>query len=297
MDGGSVTLAAGVATALASALGTNLAFLFKHRGAVAAPDVDMHHPLRSTIDLFRSRWFAIGWLLAVVAFLCHVAALALLPLSIAQAILSGGFVLLAVLAERYFGFSLGRRQWTGVVLVATALALLGITGNSSGGDHADFSVGALILFEAAAVGLGLLLILSHRLNRVRMQHGVMLGAAAGLGFGVSDVAIKAVSGDVMGGLPWIGLAVVAAIASFFASARSLQIGEGVAVIAVTSVAANMSAILAGVVVFGDPMGNDALEVIARGLAFAMVLGGAALMPAPMRAADAVNRREPALSAT
>ena len=164
MDGGSVTLAAGVATALASALGTNLAFLFKHRGAVAAPDVDMHHPLRSTIDLFRSRWFAIGWLLAVVAFLCHVAALALLPLSIAQAILSGGFVLLAVLAERYFGFSLGRRQWTGVVLVATALALLGITGNSSGGDHADFSVGALILFEAAAVGLGLLLILSHRLN-------------------------------------------------------------------------------------------------------------------------------------
>ena len=68
-------------------------------------------------------------------------------------------------------------------------------------------------------------------------------------------------------------------------------------IAVTSVAANMSAILAGVVVFGDPMGNDALEVIARGVAFAMVLGGAALMPAPMRAADAVGRREPAMSAT
>ena len=132
MDGESITLAAGVATALASALGTNLAFLLKHRGAVAAPDVDMHHPLRSTIDLFRSRWFAIGWMLAVVAFLCHVAALALLPLSVAQAILSGGFVLLAVLAERFFGFSLGRRQWAGVILVATALALLGITGQSSG---------------------------------------------------------------------------------------------------------------------------------------------------------------------
>jgi len=296
VDGESITLAAGVATALASALGTNLAFLLKHRGAVAAPDVDMHHPLRSTIDLFRSRWFAIGWMLAVVAFLCHVAALALLPLSVAQAILSGGFVLLAVLAERFFGFSLGRRQWAGVILVATALALLGITGQSSG-DHADFSVGALILFEAAAVCLGLLLILSHRIARMRMQPGVMLGAAAGLGFGISDVAIKAVSGDVMAGLPWIGVAVAAAIASFFASARSLQLGEGVAVIAVTSVAANMSAILAGVVVFGDPMGNDALEVITRGVAFAMVLGGAALMPAPMRAADAVGRREPAMSAT
>src|SRR5215216_2629614 len=168
---------------------------------------------------------------------------------------------------------------------------------ASGDDHADFSVGALILFEAAAVGLGLLLILSHRINRIRVQQGVLLGAAAGLGFGISDVAIKAISGDVLGGVPWIALALVAALASFFASARSLQIGEGVAVIAVTSVAANMSAILAGVVVFGDPMGSDALEVIARAAAFVMVLGGAALMPAPVRAADAVSRQEPAIPAT
>ena len=68
-------------------------------------------------------------------------------------------------------------------------------------------------------------------------------------------------------------------------------------IAVTSVAANMSAILAGVVVFGDPMGSDALEVIARAAAFVMVLGGAALMPAPVRAADAVSRQERAIPAT
>ena len=142
-----------------------------------------------------------------------------------------------------------------------------------------------------------MLILAHRINRIRMQQGVLLGAAAGLGFGISDVAIEAISGDVLGGLPWIALALAAAIGSFFASARSLQIGDGVAVIAVTSVAANMSAILAGVVVFGDPMGNDALEVIARAAAFVMVLGGAALMPAPVRAADAVSRQEPAISAT
>ena len=45
--------------------------------------------------------------------------------------------------------------------------------------------------------------------------------------------------------------VTAAVFSFFASARSLQIGDGVAVIAVTSVAANLSTILAGLAVFGD----------------------------------------------
>ena len=59
-------------------------------------------------------------------------------------------------------------------------------------------------------------------------------------------------------------------------------------IAVTSVAANMSSILAGVLVFGDPMGRDALEFVARTAGFGLVLAGAALMPAPVRAADAVT---------
>jgi multidrug transporter EmrE-like cation transporter len=286
VEGLSLSAVAGLVCAVLSAAGTNLAFLFKHRGAVAAPDVDMRHPLRSAIDLFRSKWWTIGWLVALAAFVAHVAALALLPLSLAQAVLAGGFVLLAVLAERYFGFDLGRRQWLGVILVAVALALLGVTGDAAH-EHSEYSVSALVLFESAAILCGLLLIFSHRIERMRAQHGVLLGAAAGLGFGVSDVAIKALSGGVMSNLPWLLVAAVAAVASFYASARSLQVGEGVSVIAVTSVAANMSAILAGVVVFGDPMGGDALEVLVRTAAFAMVLAGAALMPAPVRAADAV----------
>jgi drug/metabolite transporter (DMT)-like permease len=254
---------------------------------VAAPDVDIRQPLRSIADLFRSKWWTIGWLVSVVAFLLHVGALALLPLSLAQAVISGGFVLLAVLAERYFGFSLGRRQWIGVTLVAVALTLLGVTARSDSGSHADYSVAAMLIFEGAAILLGLGLIFSHRFRRARAQRGVLLGAAAGLSFGVSDIAIKAISGDVGGGLHWIALALCAGVVGFFASARSLQVGEGVAVIAVTSVAANMSAILAGVVVFGDPMGRDALEVAARTAGFVLVLTGAVLMPAPARAADAI----------
>jgi hypothetical protein len=205
-------------------------------------------------------------------------------------VLAGGFVLLAVLAERYFGFSLGRRQWAGVTLVAVALAVLGVTSHHHGGS-AGYSLLALILFESAAVSLGLVLILSHGADRVRGHPGVLLGAAAGLGFGISDVAIKAVTGDVVAGVPWVAVALGAAVASFFASARSLQIGDGVAVIAVTSVAANMSSILAGVLVFGDPLGSDALEVSARTVSFAMVLTGAALIPAPVRAARAVTPAE------
>ena len=126
------------------------------------------------------------------------------------------------------------------------------------------------------------------------QRGVLLGAAAGLGFGISDVAIKALSGDLDGGLPglvsaWSVLIVLAGIGAFFASARGLQLGEGVAVIAVTSVAANLSTILAGVLVFGDPLGKDALVVVGRVTAFVLVLVAAGLMPAPVRAGEALRR--------
>jgi hypothetical protein len=107
------------------------------------------------------------------------------------------------------------------------------------------------------------------------------------------VAIKALSGDLDRGLvgllsPWSVLIVTAAIFSFFASARSLQIGDGVAVIAVTSVAANLSTIVAGLTVFGDELGDDAREVGVRVAAFALILLGAALIPAPVRAGEAIE---------
>ena len=45
-------------------------------------------------------------------------------------------------------------------------------------------------------------------------------------------------------------------------------------IALTSVAANVSAILGGILVFGDPIGGDAFEIVARGCAFALVIAAA-----------------------
>jgi drug/metabolite transporter (DMT)-like permease len=289
----SLSVGVGLICALLSALGTNLAFLFKYKGAVAAPDVEMRHPLRSAADLFRSKWWSIGWGVAAGAFALHVAALTLAPISSGQAVLAGGLVFLAVLAERFFGFELGRRQWIGIGLAAVSLGLLTLTGGGGGGAHSGYSLAGMIVFESIAVGVGLILVVSHLIERIPVQRGVLLGIAAGLGFGISDVAIKALSGDLDSGpvgllSPWSVVIVTAAVFSFFASARSLQIGDGVAVIAVTSVAANLSTILAGLAVFGDRLGNDALVVGVRIVAFAMILVGAALIPAPVRAGDALE---------
>ncbi len=289
----SLAVGLGLVCALLSALGTNLAFLFKYKGAVAAPDVDMRHPLRSAIDLFRSKWWSIGWGVAALAFALHVAALVLAPISIGQAVLAGGLVFLAVLAERFFGFHLGRRQWIGIGVVAVSLALLTLTGGGGGEANSGYSLVGMIIFEGVAVGLGLLLVLSHLIERIPVQRGVLLGIAAGLGFGISDVAVKALSGELDSGpigllSPWSVIIVTGAVFSFFASARSLQIGDGVTVIAVTSVAANLSTILAGLAVFGDRLGEDALAVGVRLGAFALILVGAALIPAPVRAGEALE---------
>ena len=288
----------GLILAFASAAGTNLAFLFKQRGAVLAPPIDVRHLLRSAVGLFRSRWFLIGWIVAIVAWGLHVGALSLAPLSIVQAVLSGGLVFLAVFAERFFGFQLGRRQWVGVTITAAGLVVIGLTGG--GANHPKHgSLGALIAVEAAIFALGAVLLrISARRHVAPRAEGLLLGAAAGALFGVSDIAIKYLTqtppGPVLGLVsPWALTALVAGLISFYASARSLQIGEGVEVIAITSVAANLGAILGGILVFHEPIGSGAAATTARFAAFCLVIAGAALMPAPMRAAPDVATSDPA----
>jgi hypothetical protein len=69
------------------------------------------------------------------------------------------------------------------------------------------------------------------------------------------------------------------------SARSLQLGPAVPVIAVTSAAANVWTIASGPIVFGEPLPDDPLGVTVRMLAFVLVICAAALTPPPVRAAE------------
>jgi drug/metabolite transporter (DMT)-like permease len=288
-----VTLNIGILLALGCAIATQLGFLYKHRGANEAPSVDIRHPLASGKSLFMSKWFAIGMAIALGAWLLHVAALALAPMSVVQAVLSTGVVMLAVLAERIFGFEVGPRQWAGVAMTAVGLLLLIITLPSASGAHSAYSLAGMISFEAGMLAIGFLLISGPRLGAPDHHHGIMLGAAAGTLFGVSDVAIKALTG--MGGVtevlgsPWLGITIIASVVAFYASARGMQDGDAVPVIAATSTAANVSCILGGIVVFGDPMPSDTLGIVLQAFAFGLVIVAALVTPPPVRAAAANAR--------
>jgi hypothetical protein len=85
--------------------------------------------------------------------------------------------------------------------------------------------------------------------------------------------------------PWAFAARAASVIAFYVSARGLQVGPGVEVIALTSVAANLVAIVGGVLIFRDSIGTGAVAIVGRMIAFGLVIAGAALIPAPLRVAD------------
>jgi drug/metabolite transporter (DMT)-like permease len=89
--------------------------------------------------------------------------------------------------------------------------------------------------------------------------------------------------------PWTLTALIAGAISFYASARSLQLGPAVEVIALTSVAANLAAIIGGILVFDEPIGSGPLEIGARFISFCLVIAGAALMPGHRTAPRASSR--------
>jgi hypothetical protein len=285
----SVSVQIGLLLALATAFASVLGFLYKHRGAVDSPPVEMRRPIRTSLALFRNGWYTLGIVIAMAGWGFHVGALALAPISLVQSVIAGGLVLLTVTADRVFAHEVTRREWVGVALAALGLAFLAATLEGTGdAAHSDYTdarlVTYLILVSGAAVAVAFA-------SRGSSREGILLGASAGLFWAASDTAIKALS-DKLGDASWLAiighpLAAVIALASaagLVVSARSLQIGKAVPVIAVTSVAANALTIAAGPVVFAEPFPDDPLGAALRIAAFGLVIAAAALTPAPVKAA-------------
>ncbi len=281
----SLTVLVGLGLAVATAFTSVVGFLYKHRGAVESPAVERGRPIRSSLVLFRSRAYTLGIVIATGSWALHVGALSLAPISLVQSLIAGGLVLLTVTADRLFGYAVTRREWIGVCLAAAGLAFLAATlGDTAHDAHSHYEAARLVPFIALAGGAGLAL---AALAPAGPRQGVVLGAAAGLLWAASDTSIKALSsrlGDPAVQIIFHPLTAVIILASFvglLVSARSLQLGKAVPVIAVTSVAANVVTIAAGPIVFGEPLPSNAVGVVARMLAFLLVISAAALTPAPV----------------
>lgn len=280
LQGVSASVELGLLLAVLTAFGSVAGFLYKFRGAREAPAVELRRPWHSTVALFRSPLYCLGIAIALGSWGLHVGALALAPISLVQSVIAGGLVLLTVVADRMFGIAVTRRQWICVALTAAGLAFLAATLSGDGsGAHSRYDPATLAVFLVIVGCAGLLLALWPR-------RPALLAASAGLLWAASDTSIKALSSHLstlgFGVLvhPLAFVILVASLVGLLISARSLQLGDAVPMIAITSAAANLTTIAAGPIVFGEPLPASHLGLLVRMLAFAFVIVAAALTPPP-----------------
>jgi hypothetical protein len=276
----SVSVELGLLLALLTAFGSAAGFLYKFKGAREAPAVDMRRPWHSSVALFRSPMYSLGIAIALGSWGLHVGALALAPISLVQSVIAGGLVLLTVIANRVFGIEVSRREWIGVGLTAAGLAFLAATLDGDGhGAQSRYDPTTLAIYIGAVGFAGLWLAAWSR-------RATILAVSAGLLWAASDTAIKALSSHLgslgvgVAGHPLALVILVASLIGLLVSARSLQLGEAVLVIAITSAAANLTTIAAGPIVFGEPLPSGHLQLAVRMLAFAFVIVAAAMTPPP-----------------
>jgi drug/metabolite transporter (DMT)-like permease len=270
----------GLIFALLTALGSIVGFFLKHKGAVQAPPVEWRHPLRSSIALFKNPIYTLGCVVATTSWGFHVLALGLAPISVVQATIAGGLVLITVVADRVFGHSVTRREWIGVALTAAGLAFLAATlEGTADSAHHEYEQAVFYTTIVAATLAGAYL-------ASRSTSGPALAISAGLLWAASDITIKALTGKTDLGVigvvvhPFALIIVVLSLVALLISARSLQIGPVVPVIALTSATANVVTIAAGPIVFQEPLPEEPLALLVRVAAFALVITAAAMTPPP-----------------
>jgi hypothetical protein len=277
----------GIGLGLVGAVMANFASLLKHRGCQQVPPVRIQAPLQSARRLAASPWFAAGWGVAAAAWLIHIAALSMAPISLVQASLAGGAVSLAVLSQRLFGQAVEPRQWLALLLGGAGLGLLALTLPSINGSHSQFAIGAIVAFEGGLALCALALAFGYR--RISAHRGALMAIIAGTLFAFAGVAIKALTGE--GELPflvlapWVGLIVVCGALAQYSAVAALQRGGAIETIGLMGLIASAVQILSGVIVFGDPMASGSVGIGLQATAFVLVCVSALLLP-PSQAGSA-----------
>jgi hypothetical protein len=265
-------LAFGLALALASTAALNWSYLTQHGAAAGMPPLSVRRPIQSLRNLFTNlRWLA-GFFVGIGGWVLYVAALALAPLSLVQAVAAGGIGLLALLVWRTTGVVLSRREWTGVACAVAGLVLLGISlaGQRPGGTHGAWTAVA-VWFAVSFVVAGLA---AGPLARV-LAPGAGLGVAAGVLYAAGDVGTKAAVGG--GGRLLFAFPVLACHGlAFIALQMGFQRGSALATAGVATLFTNALPIVAGIALFREPLPGGALGVL-RVIAFGAVIVGAAVL--------------------
>jgi hypothetical protein len=288
-----VALAIGLGLAVLASLALNGSYLLQHAGSQAAPPIDARRLGPALRGLLRSRLWMAGLAAGLTGWALHVAALSQAPLSLVQAFAAGGLALVGPVGARALGVRMLATERLAILLMTGGLVMLAL-GLSGGGRAHSVPDGPLATWVVVvAVLAGALAWLSRGVGRP-----YALGAAGGMLYGAADSATKALTTAAHSGAaavlesPWLLVVALGSAGAFLCFQRGLQSGPAVPVIALMTAATNVVAILAGLIVFGDPLGATPAVVVLHLAAFGLV-GVAAWLLAPAQARLTTEQPVPA----
>ena len=263
----------GLFAALASSVCYGVATVLQAVAARSAPhtrDVDPRLLLR----LVQRVPFLAGVLLDVVGFAVQFLALRLVPVFLVQTALAANLAVTALVAVPLLGARLVRRDWAAVVMVCLGLALLAVCAGPEGKEALPFGarlglLGCVLLLAGAGFAAGRL---------PDPGRSAVLGAVAGLGFGVVALAARALTSFSPARLvadPAAYALVGGGVVAFLFFATGLQRGAVTVTTAAVVVGETIAPAAVGVVVLGDQIRPGFMPVAAAG--FVVAIAGALLL--------------------
>ncbi len=266
------TLLAGLVLAFVSAVVINLAYLREHAAASRLPTLSFRRPVHSVGLLLRDRPWLVGWAMESGGFALYVAALALAPLSLVQAIGAGGIGVLAFVSARRASRRLTRPELGGVLLSVLGLVALAVSLVAGKAEQGGGELGPILLWLGVTAAVAVVLVI---VGRRHWGAAVAYGVAGGLFFSIGDISTKLMT---QGGARVAFLVLM--LLGYAAGTGLLQVGyqagAALTVAGLATLATNALPIAAGTVVLDEPLPGGWLGAL-RLAAFVGVVTGAVLL--------------------
>ena len=235
------------------------------RGSAALGTVDPGLVLRM---LHQWRFIA-SLVLDLIGFVAQLIALRRLPLFAVQAIIAANLAVTAVVAAWLIHLELALREWLAVAGVVIGVGMLGSSAGAqtATGVSYDFKL-ALIL---AVAGIALIGVVASRMRSPAKTP--VLGAVAGLGYGVLAVAARVLPGFSVHELirdPAAYALAAAGVVSFMLYATALEDGSVTVATAAVVLAETIPPALVGIMFLGDDTRPGLRGVAVLGFSLAVV---------------------------
>jgi drug/metabolite transporter (DMT)-like permease len=232
-------------------------------GAFAAVDPGL------VVRMFGQWRFVASLGLDVLGFIAQLVALHRLPLFAVQAMIAANLAVTAVCASWLIGAVLGWREWLAVGGVIVGVGLLGTSAGAQGAATVGNTFKLALI--VAVAGIGLIGLAVARMSG--MARTPLLGATAGLGYGVLAVAARVLTGFSPATLvrdPAAYALAAAGIVSFLFYASALEGGSVTVAVAAVVLVETVPPAAVGILLLDDQTRHGLAAVAIAGFVLAVI---------------------------